>query len=335
MTGPTGPPRVPLITAPTRVQRITGVARRPIHLKRDDENSPVFGGCKTRALEFVLGAALAEGATAVLTAGTAGSNHVAATALHAAGLGLPVTALVLPQEPGPLVSRNLRLALGAGARLEPVPPGVSVHPDRRRHREAVEELRAGGARPFVIPFGGAAPVAGRAHALAGRELGEQARALALPEPLRVYLPAASTLTAAGIAAGLASTGLSFQVTAVDVVGDASVTGPGLVERAREAAAALGVARDQVRPEHLRHVDGYSDAPYGVPGAQAGRAADLLREAAGVEVDECYGAKAFARLLAEVDSDEPGTHLFWHTGNTRSALDVPSRPLPPELAHHDR
>lgn len=320
-------PRVPLITAPTRLQPVDGVAPRRVFVKRDDENSPVFGGCKTRALEFVLGAARAAGATAVLTAGTAGSNHVAATALHAERLGLRVTALVLPQEPGALVTRNLRLAAGAGARLEPVPAGVSVHPDRERHRAAVAELLGRGERPHVIPFGGAAPVAGVAHALAGRELADQAREL--PAPLRVYLPAASTLTAAGIAAGLALSGLPFQVTAVDVVGNPSAFGPGLPARARDVATLLGGPADAVRPEHVRHV-GYAGTPYGLVDPHAERSAGLLRDAAGVEVDECYGAKAFHRMVTDVD-DADGTYLFWHTGSTRKAEEEVFTPVHPDLA----
>ncbi|APU15014.1 MULTISPECIES: 1-aminocyclopropane-1-carboxylate deaminase/D-cysteine desulfhydrase [Actinoalloteichus] len=339
MTEPAAPPRVALTTTPTRIQPLAGLCRRRIHLKRDDENSSIFGGCKTRALEFVLGAATQADATTVLTAGTVGSNHIAATALHAARLGLAVTALVLPQEPGPLVRRNLQLALNAGARLHPVPTGVSVHPSRPRHQAAVDELLDRGERPFVIPFGGAAPVAGIAHALAGRELADQARALALPTPLRVYLPAASTLTAAGIAAGLA-TGLAtaempFEVTAVDVVGDPSVTGAGLLGRARETAALIGAEEHAVRPEHLRHVDGHSAAPYGRPDPRSEHAARLLHDTAGIAVDECYGAKALARLLADADTTDDGTYLFWHTGNTRSADGGVSTPVPPELAHYAR
>ncbi|GAB3512123.1 pyridoxal-phosphate dependent enzyme [Amycolatopsis cihanbeyliensis] len=337
MTEPAGHrPRVPLATTPTWLQPLAGLSHRPVYLKRDDENSPAFGGCKTRALEFTLGAATAAEATAILTAGTVGSNHVAATAVHAARLGLRVTALVLPQEPGRLVARNLRLALAAGAYLEPVPTGVSVHPSRERHRTALAELRGRGERPHVIPFGGADPVAGHAHALAGRELAEQARALALPTPLRVYLPAASTLTAAGIAAGLALAGLPFQVIAVDVVGDPSVTGPGLLERARAVAASLGGGDQAVRAGEVRHVDGCAGAPYGVPGPQGTRAARLLRESADVEVDECYGAKAFARFLADADGKENergGTYLFWHTGNTREVESGESGRVRPELARY--
>ncbi|WP_216207441.1 pyridoxal-phosphate dependent enzyme [Amycolatopsis aidingensis] len=342
MTEPAGDrPRVSLVTTPTRLQPLTGLTRRLAYVKRDDENSPAFGGCKARALEFTLGAATAAGATTILTAGTVGSNHVAATAVHAARLGLAVTALVLPQEPGRLVTRNLRLALAAGARLEPVPTGVSVHPSRERHRAALAELGSRGERPHVIPFGGADPVAGIAHALAGRELAEQASALDLPTPLRVYLPAASTLTAAGIAAGLALSGLPFRVVAVDVVGDPSVTGPGPLERARAVAAALGGGDRAVRPEQIRQVDGCAGAPYGVPGPRATRAASLLHDSAGVRVDECYGAKAFARFLADANADtkgededgDEGTLLFWHTGNTREAEPGASGAVHPDLARY--
>lgn len=324
-------PRVALATTPTRLQPLSGLPG-PAFVKRDDENSPYFGGCKTRALEFTLGAAMRTGSSAILTAGTAGSNHVAATAVHAARLGLRVTALVLPQAPNPIVARNLRLALAAGAHLDPVPAGVSVHPARERHRAALEELRRRGERPYVIPFGGADPMTGVAHALAGRELAEQARALALPAPLRVYLPAASTLTAAGIAAGLAISRLPFQVTAVDVVGDPSVTGTGLLGRAREIAARFG-ADHLVGPRDVHHVDGRNGIPYGVSDPRAERAARWLREAEGVEVDECYGAKALAHFVSDIGKAD-GTYLFWHTGSTVQALDarLPG-PVPPELAHY--
>ena len=57
-------------------------------LKRDDLSSPVYGGNKVRTLEVLFGEALAEGATHVYATGAFGTNHGAATLLHAPRVGL-------------------------------------------------------------------------------------------------------------------------------------------------------------------------------------------------------------------------------------------------------
>ncbi|MGO8609310.1 pyridoxal-phosphate dependent enzyme, partial [Rhizobium johnstonii] len=57
-------------------------------LKRDDCSGLAIGGNKTRKLEFLLGRALAEGATGVVTFGALQSNHARQTAAACALLGL-------------------------------------------------------------------------------------------------------------------------------------------------------------------------------------------------------------------------------------------------------
>ena len=59
-------PRLPLVTGPTPLQeapRLSAALGGPrILIKRDDLTGLMFGGNKVRQMEFVLGAALAEGA---------------------------------------------------------------------------------------------------------------------------------------------------------------------------------------------------------------------------------------------------------------------------------
>jgi len=59
-----------------------------VFVKRDDLTSGVYGGNKVRKLDFLLGDAVTQGATSVLTFGAYGSNHALATAVHARALGL-------------------------------------------------------------------------------------------------------------------------------------------------------------------------------------------------------------------------------------------------------
>ena len=68
-------------------------------IKRDDQTGLGLGGNKTRKLEFLVGAALAEGADCVITAGAAQSNHCRQTAAAAAACGLDCHLLLGGQAP--------------------------------------------------------------------------------------------------------------------------------------------------------------------------------------------------------------------------------------------
>jgi L-cysteate sulfo-lyase len=91
-------PRARFCHLPTALEplpRFSAHLRGPqILVKRDDATGLGFGGNKTRKLEFLIGAALAEGADTLLTAGGMQSNHCRQTAAAAARHGL-ACALVL------------------------------------------------------------------------------------------------------------------------------------------------------------------------------------------------------------------------------------------------
>ncbi len=121
-------------------------------IKREDLLPLAFGGNKLRNLEFLVGAALAEGADTLITTGRRWSNHARLTAAAGAQAGLEVH-LVLsgpatdPPNPGVVLDGLL---------------GAAVHQtatDDRTEREAmveqvVADLRAAGRRPYVIGVGG-------------------------------------------------------------------------------------------------------------------------------------------------------------------------------------
>src|SRR5690606_31992247 len=89
-------PRYPLARTPTplheakRLRGALGGERRcpRIFLKRDDLTDLALGGNKARKLEFLLGDALAGGATALVTTGGVQSNHARMTAAAAALAGI-------------------------------------------------------------------------------------------------------------------------------------------------------------------------------------------------------------------------------------------------------
>ena len=75
----------PLIRAP-RLAQVVGAGA--LYVKRDDLTGFAFAGNKARPLEFLLAAALGEGADTLVTGGAPGSNFCAAAAAAAARAGL-------------------------------------------------------------------------------------------------------------------------------------------------------------------------------------------------------------------------------------------------------
>ncbi len=116
-------PRVRLAQLPTPVQEaprlraaLGGAGRCPrILLKRDDLTGLALGGNKARKLEFLVGDALRAGATHLITAGAAQSNHARMTAAAARVAGLGVSLVLTTQAANPAPRGNLLLDRTGGA----------------------------------------------------------------------------------------------------------------------------------------------------------------------------------------------------------------------------
>ena len=78
---------------PTPVQHVTG----DVWVKRDDLSSPIYGGNKVRTLEALFGVARSRGKDRIYATGAYGSNHAAATVLHAPRVGLAPGVILFPQ----------------------------------------------------------------------------------------------------------------------------------------------------------------------------------------------------------------------------------------------
>src|SRR5215468_9194156 len=98
-------PRFPLLGGPSPLQRLERFSAAlgggvDVWIKREDLLPLAFGGNKLRNLEFLVGAALLEGADTLVTAGRRWSNHCRLTAAAGAKAGLEVH-LVLTGPPPP------------------------------------------------------------------------------------------------------------------------------------------------------------------------------------------------------------------------------------------
>lgn len=206
------PPRFPLAVLPTplvRAHRLEAALRcGPVLLKRDDLAGFAAAGNKTRPLEYLVGAALAEGADVLVTGGGPGSNFCPAAALAARAAGLDCELVVWGDVAG---SANLALAAAAGARLQPTGEADREAVDTLVDSRAAE-LTAQGRRPYAVPRGGSTGVGAAGFAVAAVELADQ---LGAP-PALIVLAVGSGGSVAGLVTGLAAVGLAWPVLGVSV-----------------------------------------------------------------------------------------------------------------------
>ncbi|MEV4631375.1 D-cysteine desulfhydrase family protein [Micromonospora sp. NPDC049523] len=287
----------PVEPAP-RLAEAIGLAPGGLWLKRDDLGGLGGGGNKVRKLEWTVGAALGNGADTLVTTGAPQSNHARLTAAAGARFGLRVV-LVFPGEPGRSSSGNLALDGLFGAevhwagdvdrgQLATVAAGV------------VDELRRGGARPELIPFGGSNAVGAYGYVEAGRELLAQVADVDV-----VVVALGSGATMAGLVVSLGAD----RVLGVDV---------GALAEPAEAVAALAgqVAGTSVPADELRIRGDQVGDGYGHLTRQSAEALELTARSEGIVLDPIYTGRAMAGLIAAVrdgDIAPEAKTVFLHTG----------------------
>ncbi len=299
-------PRIGLVLEPTplhpapRLSRELGV---PILFKRDDLTGLGLGGNKLRGLEYILADLRQRGCDSLVTGAGPQSNWTVLAAL--ACLRCQVQPHVVCYGSGAAGEGNMRLHrwLGTDVRFTGDPDRSSVDAGLAA---AVAELRAQGGRPYLVPRGGATPLGALGYVRASVELAGQLAALG-EQPSAVWLATGSCGTQAGLLAGAAFTGASYRVRGV------AVSRPSGESRARvrslaAAAAALAGCASRVAP--LDVLDGWIGPGYGLPSREGQQAARLVAATEGVFLDDTFGAKAMAALIAECRAGRVrGTQVF--------------------------
>ncbi|MDF1584820.1 pyridoxal-phosphate dependent enzyme [Marinimicrococcus flavescens] len=287
-------PRVRLLDADTPLERMRRVEAAVGHdglwVKRDDCMPLGLGGNKLRSLEFWMGEALEQGADIVLVAGQPASNQCRLTAAAAAKLGLDCLVLHNADEPQ-RDEGNLLLSRLMGASLRFLGP-VDEDERARRVREAAEELRRQGRRPYIV----GEPVTGAlGYVVAALELHGQAER-AGADLRHVVLPGSMGPTEAGFLFGCALLGRPFEVHLVSV----EYAVPELLERITRIFEGL-VARTGMAPAGdwrewtLAH-DNQLGAGYAVPTEEALAALRTFARLEGLFLETTYTGKTFAGLL---------------------------------------
>lgn len=311
-------PRVRLAELPTPLERADrlgaalGVGR--LWVKRDDLTGLALGGNKVRKLEFLLGAALADGCDTVVTFGALQSNHARQTAAACARLGLRCELVLSRTVPlsGPAFERSGNLLLdelfGATVHVVPHDDEALAAAVERLH----EEVDARGGRARWIPPGGSDEIGSLGYVGAGLELAAQ---LLDAGAGRAHVVVASSTggTQAGLVTGLRLAGCDAHVHGVAVYRDADRT---LVEVARLAATvARLLGAEPVDDDELSVDDAFLGDGYGRPTPEMWAALTTAARTEGLLLDPVYSGKAAAALVSWAAQGRFGDDdvVFLHTG----------------------
>nr|WP_246348399.1 D-cysteine desulfhydrase family protein [Sphingomonas aerophila] len=316
-------PRLPLLEGPTPIQRLSrlehalGVADGPgLYVKRDDLMGLGGGGNKLRKLEYLLGEARAQGCDTFITTGARQSNHARLSAAASARAGMACELVLTDTVPrdDEAYRRNGNVLLDRlfGATVHRHPAGTDA---LAAAQDRAAALTVAGRRPYVVGSGGSSPLGCLGYAACAAEIKRQEGELGL-RFARVVIPNGSSGTHAGLAAGLKALGDDpARVTSFTVLAPLC----NAIENSRQLAertlhlldpdAAIQEADIVVRGDQL-------GGGYGVPTEAMFDAVRLVARTEGLLLDPVYGGKAFAGLLAAIDSGEwreGGPLLFVMTG----------------------
>ena len=304
------------LPTPVREYNVTLSGHRlTFFIKLDNLTSDVYGGNKVRKLEYLLHRARRRNSRRIATFGTVGSHHALATAIFAAHVGLPCTCFLSHQRSTPETAAALDAHLGLGTRL--------VH-FGGKYPQRIATLRRflWGQDTFVIPPGGTSWLGTLGFVSAGVELANQVAAGSLPAPDRLYVATGTMGTAAGLALGLALSGLATEVQAIRVsetwlcneeaLSRCMAKATGMMHRLDARIPADLHRRTNIRLRNDFFAGGYAHSDRATDQAIA-FAADQL----GLSLEATYTGKALAALLHDLQQRAKSgrNYLFWNTFNS--------------------
>jgi len=322
-------PRFRLAALPTPLQELgnlraalggAGVCPR-ILMKRDDLTGLAFGGNKARKLEFIVGDALRQGATVLVTSGAAQSNHARMTAAAARSSGMKAVLVLTSDSERPALQGNLLLDKLLGAEIHLIPANADPRlptgdQEVTKIAQIVEDLRQRGERPYLIPIGGSSAVGTLGYVSGTLELVSQLFQLGR-EPSRLYYANGSRGTQAGLVLGAKLYSAPYAVHGIAVSGGE----PEKIERAlriANAASEILGASVRISAEDLLNDGNYIGPGYGIATAECIEAIRLLARSEGIFLDPVYTGKAMAGMIDHIRRGvihSSDTVIFVHTGGT--------------------
>ncbi len=300
--------RYPLLLGPSPVhplERLTAhLGGAELWAKREDLNSVLaFGGNKTRKLEYLVADALARGCDTLVSIGGVQSNHTRQVAAAAARAGLKC---VLVQEKwvdweddGYDRVGNIQLSrlMGADVRRDPAGFGIEVKESWQR---ALEDVRAGGGRPYSIPAGASDhPLGGLGFADWADEVRQQEREHGVFFDTIVVCSVTGS-TQAGMVAGFAAQDRRRRVIGIDASAKPAETRAAVLRIAERTAELRGTS---ISDSDIELDERYHAGVYGIPDDQTIAAMKLAARTEAMITDPVYEGKSMAGLIDMVTTGE--------------------------------
>ncbi|WP_372784381.1 D-cysteine desulfhydrase [Phenylobacterium sp.] len=286
-------------------------------IKRDDCTGLAGGGNKTRKLEYLLGDALANEATTLVTQGAVQSNHVRQTAAAAAMFGLDCE-IILEERTGSNAvdytqSGNVLLDELMGAKIRRVPGGTDMN---AQLAEVAAEVAERGGRPYVIPGGGSNVIGALGYVECAMEIVSQANEMGL-EIDRIVTATGSAGTHAGLVAGIAVMGADIPILGIGVRAPKEAQEANVFKLAVETADLLG-HKDRVTRDMVIADCDYVGAGYGLVDEAVIEALKLAARTDAILLDPVYTGKAMKGLIAlsKAGAFDGETVVFLHTGGAQ-------------------
>lgn len=311
-------PRRRLAVLPTGLQELPRLAASAgvgeLYVKRDDLTGLGLGGNKSRAMELILGEAVAQDCDVMIAGGgVEQSNHAVQCVAAANKLGLEAV-IVLQRRPARRSNGNALLHELLGGRTVWIDADPEVR-DRlsasERMHELAERLRGEGRRPCVLASS-LHPLSVVAYVLAALELHDQLPARG-DEPTRIYI-ASEGAALGGLLLGSRLLDLAWEVVGLDWRPQAVDTVERLSATVDAAAAALGLPNPVSDDEIVIHASG--GPAYGVGRRASWEALATAARLEGLVLDPVYTAKGLAGALADLRArplPAGGRAVFVHTG----------------------
>jgi 1-aminocyclopropane-1-carboxylate deaminase len=297
-------PRYKLTVGPTPIERLDRLGEYlggdvEIYAKREDCNSGLaFGGNKLRKLEYIIPDAIASGADTLVSIGGVQSNHTRMVAAVAAKIGMKcrlVQEAWVPHEDA-VYDRvgNIMLSRIMGADVQLVEDGFDIG-IRQSWEDAIEEVRAGGGRPYAIPAGASVHKYG---GLGYVGFAEEVRAQEAELGFKFDYVVVCTVTGsthAGMLVGFAADGRARRVIGIDASFTPAQTKAQVLDIAQRTAELVRLGQAITEDDVVLEED-YAYPVYGVPSDETKAAIRLVARLEGMITDPVYEGKSMQGLI---------------------------------------
>src|SRR6201991_417020 len=312
-----------------------------LFMKREDLAGPsAISGSKMRLAEFILGRAIEDGGTHVITQGAYLTNsglQFAAACLSARITPILVLTRNVPRhgELGEfrgnyLLNKTMGVethVINVSGSIWDAPEGAARITDTIANRKA--ELEAQGHKVLVVGTGGAHPDGFIAHALTFREMLEQSDAAGADLDF-VYHTIGTGTALPGMLAAKLSLGHPVKFRSISILryNDGDWMNPGvIVERTKAVLSTLGapVPDDATIRAEIDIDQRFIGEDYAVASPESSAAIRELARAEGVFVGPVYTGKGLAGLLDHARSGRipvGSSVAFLHTGDTGNLFEIP-------------